>query len=72
MHSQITLKMPHISYYSQGCEMCPYTENQIKNMEQRLETNVQSCSDCLKSYAEKLNILYALSHSHRERAEVFL
>jgi len=52
--------------------MCPYTENQIKNMEQRLETNVQSCSDCLKSYAEKLNILYALSHSHRETAEVFL
>lgn len=52
--------------------MCLCTENQIKNMEQRLETNVPSCSDCLKSFAEKLNKLYVLSVSHRETAEVFL
>lgn len=52
--------------------MCPYTENQIKNMEQSLETNVPSYSDCLKSFAEKLNILCALSLSHRETAELFL
>ena len=52
--------------------MCPYTENQITNMEQRLKTNVQSCSDRLKSFAEKLNILCALSLSHRETAEVSL
>jgi len=52
--------------------MCPYTENQITNMEQRLKTNVPSCSDRLKSFAEKLNILCALSLSHRETAEVSL
>jgi hypothetical protein len=41
-------------------------------MEQGLEINVPSCSDCLKAFAEKLNILCALSHSHREIAEVSL
>jgi hypothetical protein len=37
--SKIICNVPNVSFYQGDCEMCPGTENLIKNTEQRSEDN---------------------------------